>query len=435
MNVYEYLTQVKGKRVWEVTAHLWRDKMYLSPYSKPEVIKNYFEKNFSSNPLIHDTTLREGEQTPGVVLTSDERIKIAELLAEINVDCIEAGFPASSKHEKKEVKNLVKCNFKPKIYGFARAVKNDVDAVIECECDGVVLSSPPSEIHMKHKLRMTKEEYLQRAAELVAYSKEHGLEVIYSAEDSTRCELSWLKRVFKEMTEEGCDVLRVVDTVGCITPSGMQYLIGEIRRSFDNPIEVHCHNDHGLALANTLVAYEAGATRFSTSVLGIGERAGIAATEEFIVALHNFYGVEKYKLEKLNELCRLVSQLSKIEIWPVKPIVGANVFTHASGIHQDGVLKNPMVYECFPPEMVGRKRSFLISRVSGKAIVAAKLKEYGKEASPEEIREITNIVKEVSMNRRSALSDEEFWKSLKNIFLKRLDVNIGCIPLNWCGIL
>ncbi|HEX69296.1 MAG TPA: homoaconitate hydratase [Candidatus Bathyarchaeota archaeon] len=393
----------------------WRDKIFISPYCKVDEVKNIV---YNKDPIIHDSTLREGEQTPGVVFTLEDRIKIAELLSDIGIDCIEVGFPASSKIEKNEIKRVVDLGFGPTIYGFARAVKSDIDAVIDCNCDGVVISFPPSDIHITHKLRTTREKYLEQATEIVEYSKRHGLSVIYSAEDSTRCELSWLLNVFKEVTDAGVDVLRVVDTIGCITPTAMHYLITKIRESFDKPIEVHCHNDHGLALANSLAAYENGVTRFSTSILGLGERAGIAATEELIVALNNFYEIDKYETERLSEICNVVADIAKIKIWPTKPIVGQNVFTHASGIHQDAVLKNPMVYECFPPEMVGQKRRFLLSRISGRAAVKAKLKEYRIEASDEDIEKITLKLKEVSANRRSALSDEEFLEMVKEYLSK-----------------
>jgi len=393
----------------------WRGKIFISPYCKVDKVKNIL---YNKDPFIHDSTLREGEQTPGVVFTLEDRIKIIELLSDIGIDCIEAGFPASSEIEKNEIKRVVELGFGPTIYGFARAVKSDVDAVIDCGCDGVVISFPPSDIHITYKLRITREKYLEQAMEIVEYSKCHGLSVIYSAEDSTRCELSWLLNVFKEVSDAGVDVLRVVDTLGCITPTAMHYLITKIRESFDKPIEVHCHNDHGLALANSLAAYESGATRFSTSILGLGERAGIAATEELIVALNNFYEIDKYETERLSEVCNVVADIAKIKIWPTKPIVGQNVFTHASGIHQNAVLKNPIAYECFPPEMVGQKRRFLLSRISGRAAVKAKLKEYGIEASDEDIEKITLKLKEVSANRRSALSDEEFLEMVKEYFSK-----------------
>jgi len=184
----------------------WRDKIFISPYCKVDEVKNIV---YNKDPIIHDSTLREGEQTPGVVFTLEDRIKIAELLSDIGIDCIEVGFPASSKIEKNEIKRVVDLGFGPTIYGFARAVKSDIDAVIDCNCDGVVISFPPSDIHITYKLRTTREKYLEQATEIVEYSKRHGLSVIYSAEDSTRCELSWLLNVFKEVTDAGVDVLRL----------------------------------------------------------------------------------------------------------------------------------------------------------------------------------------------------------------------------------
>jgi len=398
------------------TLEKWRDKIFVSPYCKPEYLGGSICK--TGDPIIHDSTLREGEQTPGVVFAAEDRIKIAQLLSDIKVECVEVGFPASSESERNEVRQVVKLGSGMTFYGFARAVKSDVDAVVDCDCDGVVISFPPSDFHLTYKLRITREEYLKRAVEIVEYSKSHGLDVIYSAEDSTRCDLPWLKRVFREVIDAGVDVLRVVDTLGCITPTGMRFLISELRKEFDKPIEVHCHNDHGLALANSLAAFESGATRFSTSVLGLGERAGIAATEELIVALKNFYDVDKYNTEKLSEICEAVAKVAKVNLWPLKPIVGPNVFTHTSGIHQDAVLKNPIVYECFPPEMVGQRRRFLLSRVSGRAAVNAKLKEYGFNVSDKDVEELTNIIKEVSANRRSAISDGEFLEIVKRYFSK-----------------
>ena len=394
----------------------WRDKIFVSPYCRSDYLGDLICK--TGDPLIHDSTLREGEQTPSIVFAAEDRIKIAQLLSDIKVECIEAGFPASSESEKNEVSQVVKLGLDVVVYGFARAVKGDVDAVIECDCDGVVISFPPSDFHLTYKLRITREEYLKRAVDIVEYSKSHGLDVIYSAEDSTRCDLPWLKTVFREVIDAGVDVLRVVDTLGCITPTGMRFLISELKKEFDKPIEVHCHNDHGLALANSLAAFEGGATRFSTSVLGLGERAGIAATEELIVALKNFYDVDKYNTERLNEICEVVAKVAKVNLWPLKPIVGSNVFTHTSGIHQDAVLKNPIVYECFPPEMVGQRRRFLLSRISGRAAVSAKLKEYGFDVSDKDVEELTKIIKEVSANRRSAISDEEFLEIVKRYFSK-----------------
>jgi len=393
----------------------WRDRIFVSPYCRVAVPENL---GLPAEVFIDDATLREGEQSPGVVFSPEDKVRIAELLTEVGVDCIEAGFPASSEADFRAVANIASMGLGPRVYGFSRAVISDIDAVAKCDCDGIVLSFPPSDIHIKYKLRMTREQYLERAIQCVEHAKSYGLEVVYSAEDSTRTELDWLLIVFRSTIQAGVDRVRVVDTLGCITPSGMAYLVKQLR-PLGKPIEVHCHNDHGLALANSLAAYEAGATYFSTAVLGLGERAGIAATEELIVAVHNLYGVEKYRLESLSELCRVVSKLSGMPIWPSKPIVGENVFVHTSGIHQNAVLKDPLLYECFPPEMVGQRRRFLLSKVSGRAAVRAKLKELGFEATDENVTNLTWMVKEISSSRRSAITDEEFRELARRYFESR----------------
>ena len=391
---------------------VWRDRITVSPYCRVALPDN---PGPPPEVFIDDATLREGEQSPGVVFSPEEKVRIAELLAEVGVDCIEAGFPASSEADFRAVADIASMGLGPRVYGFSRAVVSDIDAVAKCGCDGIILSFPPSDIHMRYKLRITREQYLERAIQCVEYAKSFGLEVVYSAEDATRTELDWLLTVFRSVVQAGVSRIRVVDTLGCITPSGMAYLIRQVRK-LGKPIEVHCHNDHGLALANCLAAYEAGATYFSTAVLGLGERAGIAPTEELIVAVHNLYGVEKYRLEKLSGLCRLVSELSGMPIWPSKPIVGRNIFVHTSGIHQDAVLKNPLLYECFPPEMVGQRRRLLLSKVSGRAAVRAKLRELGFEATEEDVMNLTKIVKEVSSSRRSAITDEEFMELARRYF-------------------
>ena len=379
-----------------VSPYCFKNGYHILPF-KPEDI------------IIHDTTLREGEQAPGVVFSVKDKIKIAEELDELGIQQIEGGFPAASPSEFEALKEINKLGLKAKVFGFGRAVKSDIDAVADTGCFGLVLSFPPSDIHIKYKLKITREEYLRRAVEIVEYAKERGLYITYSAEDSTRADLDFLKKVFKTVVEAGVDRARIVDTLGCITPPAIKFLVSEIRNTINMPVEVHCHNDHNLALANTLAALEAGANVLSTSILGLGERAGLAATEELIVALHNFYNVRTFKTEKIFAIANLVASKANVEIWSSKPVVGRNVFTHESGIHQDGVIKNPITYEPYPPEMVGQKRRLLLSKVSGKAAVKYKLeKELGISLSDEEILILTQKVKQISSNRRSALSDEEF---------------------------
>jgi isopropylmalate/homocitrate/citramalate synthase len=362
--------------------------------------------------IIHDTTLREGEQTPGVVFKPEDKLAIARMLDAVGIQQIEAGFPAASQGERSALRMLVKEGLKAQIFGFARAVKSDIDEVVKCEAYGLVLSFPPSDMHLKYKLKITREQYLERAVELVEYAKAHGLYVTYSAEDSTRTDLGFLLKVFRSVVEAGCDRARIVDTLGCVHPTSMRYLVKQVRQALPEgtPIEVHCHNDHGLGLANTLAALEEGASVVSSAVNGLGERAGVTATEEVIVALHNLYGVEGFNTERLYELCKLVERVSNVKIQPHKPVAGDNVFIHVSGVHQHAVMVNPVTYEPYPPELVGQRRRLVIGKLSGRHAVKAKLEELGFHVSEEEAARVTEAVKAVSEERKSTLSDEEFLK-------------------------
>ncbi|MHC1628215.1 MAG: homocitrate synthase family protein [Candidatus Nezhaarchaeales archaeon] len=371
--------------------------------------------------IIHDTTLREGEQAAGVIYKPENKLEIAKLLDEVGIQQIEAGFPAASKGEREALKMIVNEGLNAKIFGFARAVKSDIDAVADIGAYGLVMSFPPSDIHLKYKLRMSREEYYNRAVELVEYAKSRGLYITFSAEDSTRADFNFLVKVFNGIVEAGCDRVRIVDTLGCIHPTAMKFLVKKVRESLKKkvPIEVHCHNDHGLAVANTLAAVEAGAEVLSTSVLGIGERCGLAPTEEVIVALKNLYGLGNFRTEKLYKLCKEVERITGVIIPPHKPVVGVNAFAHASGIHQHAVLENPICYEPYPPEMVGQIRRIVIGKLSGKHAIKAKLAELGIEASEEEVSRIVDLVKSMSEERRSPLSDQEFIE-IVNMVKKRI---------------
>ena len=388
-------------------------KINVAPFNfYDEVVKTM---KIAHEIIIHDTTLREGEQAPGVVFSTDDKLKIAEGLDEIGIQQLEAGFPAASPGEMEAVTALAKQGLKAKIFGFGRAVKSDVDAILETGAWGYVMSFPPSDIHLKYKLKMTREQYLERAVEIVEHAKAHGLYITYSAEDSTRADLSFLIRVFKTVVGAGVDRARIVDTLGAIIPAAMRYLVTAVAQAVDVPVEVHCHNDHGLAVANTLAAVEAGATTLSTSVNGLGERAGLAPTEEVLISLYNLYNIRYFDLSKLVELCKFVEKASGVTLPPSKVVVGANIFTHASGIHQHGVLQNTATYEPYPPELVGQTRRLVLGKLSGSHAVSSKLQEYGIEASKEDVKKILLKVKRKSEKRKSVLSDEEFLRIVHEV--------------------
>ncbi len=343
-------------------ARLNKEGIFTSPY-------NFAAFNHPSNSeyTIHESTLREGEQTPGVVFSVEDKKRIAEKLDEVGIQQIEAGFPVVSEKQRKGVKALVKMNLNAEIICFSRAKQMDIDAVAETGADGIVVSFSISQYHRRYKFhRMSKEKYLSELAHWISYAKNYGLFVVYGAEDSTReSDLDFLKKAFKTAQEAGADRARVVDTLGCVRPSGMTYLVREIRNVIDIPIEVHCHNDMGLALANSLAAIEAGATTISATVNGIGERSGITSIEEVITALNVLFGINRFDMSKLTELSKLVENITGVNIAVNKPIIGENACTHGSGIHQHGVFMNPVTYESFHPKLIGRRRRVYIDELCG----------------------------------------------------------------------
>ena len=362
--------------------------------------------------IVHDSTLREGEQTPGVIFSLENKLEIAKKLDEVGIQQIEAGFPAASEKQRNCIKSILDLNLNAQLSAFARARKEDIDAVADVGADGIVVSLSISPYHRKYKFGgMSKETYLERLTEMISYAESFGLFVIYSAEDTTReNDLNFLKKAYKTAEEAGADRARVVDTLGCAGPNGMSFLVKEIGSVVDIPIEVHCHNDLGLALANSLAAVAAGASTVSTSVNGIGERAGITVTEEFIPALHIIFGTSPFEMAQLNSLSKLVEELSGIKMPPHKPITGENVTAHSSGIHQHGVLINPITYEFYPPRLVGQKRRVYIDELSGRhGIMYVAEKELGINISEETAKNVLEKIKAAysSGARRSSYTPDE----------------------------
>ena len=398
----EYVNE-QGQKLLE---QLKRDGILPSPYN----FANYKAPSLDEY-IVHDSTLREGEQTPGVIFSIEDKLKIAKKLDEVGVPQIEAGFPAASEKQRKCVDALVDLNLDAQLSAFARAKKEDIDAVADSGADGIVMSLSISPYHRKYKFKdMSKETYLEKLVEHISYAESYGLFVIYSAEDTTReNDIDFLKKAYKTAEEAGADRARVVDTLGCASPNGMAYLVKEIRKEIDIPIEVHCHNDLGLALANSLASVEAGASTVSTSVNGLGERAGIAMTEEIIPALHILYGASSFEMSQLTSLANLVQEISGISMPPHKPLTGNNVNAHSSGIHQHGVLVNPTTYEFYPPRMMGQKRKIYIDELGGRHGIIYVAKELGLEISEETAKKVLERVKTAFSceGRRSSFTPED----------------------------
>ena len=351
------------------------------------------------NVRIFDTTLRDGEQTPGVSLSPEKKLNIAKKLDELGVDAIETGFPIISNGERESVKMITSANLNAELCGLARTNKKDIDAAIDCGLNYIHTFIATSDIHLEYKLKMTREQALEKAVEAVEYGKSHGLQVEFSAEDATRTDREFLKHVFGEVAKAGADRIDIPDTVGYSTP---QY-IGEITKdaieATNLPVSVHCHNDFGLGVANAISGIQSGAKCAHVTINGIGERAGNASLEEFVMALNSLQFEQKWETnintKLLYDTSRYVSKLVGISVQPNKAIVGENAFGHESGIHTHGVLSNPLTYEPISPEIVGRTRWFQVGKHAGIHGMNAMLKEYGIEPDDEQTKQILDKIKNI----------------------------------------
>jgi D-citramalate synthase len=342
---------------------------------------------------ILDTTLRDGEQTPGVSLTPDEKLRIAIKLDELGVDVIEAGSAITSEGEREGIKKIANEGLTAEICSFARAVKIDVDAALQCDVESVHLVIPTSDLHIKHKLRKTREEVKELAIISTEYALDHGLLVELSAEDSTRSDYTYLTQLFKEGIEAGAKRICACDTVGMLTPE-KAYDFYKPLTQLGVPLSVHCHNDFGLAVANSLSGLRAGASQAHVTVNGIGERAGNASLEETVIALHSLYNVQtRIHNEMLYDLSKMVARLTGVYLQPNKAIVGENAFAHESGIHADGVMKKAETYEPITPELVGHKRRFVMGKHVGSHLIQKRIQEMGLRVNDQQFTQIFSRIK------------------------------------------
>ncbi len=363
---------------------------------------------------ICDVTLRDGEQMPGVVFRPDEKLDIALRLDEIGVEVLEAGFPVVSKAEKNAVKEVCNLGLNAKISALSRSVKGDVDAAIDCGVDMISVFIATSDLHLKHKLHMSCPEAIRCALDAVEYAKDHGLIVRFSAEDATRTDLETLKKLYKKAEEHHADYVSVADTVGIMNPRTMYYMISEVKKVVKIPICMHCHDDLGMALANTLAGAEAGAMQLHTTVNGIGERSGNTPLEELLVALRLHHNIDRYDLTKLKDLSKLVESYSGIPVAKNKAIVGANAFAHESGIHVAAVLEEPRTYELYSPEMVGAARHIIIGKHTGAKALKYITERMGYRLKDQDLCALSERVKMCSEFKRP-INCEELRKLILNM--------------------
>jgi 2-isopropylmalate synthase len=378
---------------------------------------------------IFDTTLRDGEQAPGAGLTVAEKLEVARQLVRLNVDVIEAGFPAASPGDFEAVQRIAKETKGVAVAGLARCKDGDpqrgVEALLPAERPHLHLFIATSDIHLKHKLRATREEALAAAVKWVAYARKAlgpDADIEFSAEDASRTDIDYLLKVYEAVVDAGATTVNIPDTVGYAIPSEFGELTRLVveRVGTGATVSIHCHNDLGLATANTLAAVQAGARQVEVTINGLGERAGNASLEEVVMALKTRpgqfeIGGPRVQTEQITAASRLVSYLTGFVVQPNKAIVGKNAFAHESGIHQDGVLKNPLTYEIMTPQSVGLTGSRLsVGKLSGRRGLQGKLKELGYELEGEQLDAIYKAAialadskKEVTDADLVALADQQ----------------------------
>ncbi|MFH0863260.1 MAG: 2-isopropylmalate synthase [Candidatus Altiarchaeota archaeon] len=356
---------------------------------------------------IFDTTLRDGEQTPGVNYSIDDKRRIAEALSRMGVKYVEAGFPVSSDGAFQAVKEVAGMGLKCEVVGLARCMEKDIDAAADAGVDMVHIFIGTSPMHREYKLEMTKAQVLRKAQESIQYAKDRGCRVHFSPEDACRTEIEFLKEVCAMADGMGVEHINIPDTVGVMTPQAIAWLIAELRKGVNIPFAVHCHNDFGQATANTISAITAGATIPHVTVNGTGERAGNTSLEQVVMGCKLIYGIETgIRTESIWETSRLVERLSGIKVMPNFPIVGGNAFAHESGIHVHAILKKAATYEAIRPEMVGTERKIVIGKLIGSAGVKDRLKAMGVKVSDEQAREITAKVKDLGDKGKKVMEED-----------------------------
>ncbi len=362
-----------------------------------------------SKVTIVDTTLRDGEQTAGVVFANQEKIAIAEMLSDLGVDQLEVGIPTMGGDEKAAIKEIVKRNLKPSIMAWNRAVISDIEQSIDCGVDAVAISISVSDIHIEHKLRTSREWVLEHMVKSVEFAKKNGLYVSVNGEDASRADKDFLVQFISAAKKAGADRFRYCDTVGIMEPFKIRDDIKYLYDKTNFDIEMHTHNDFGMATANAIAGIKGGASHVGVTVNGLGERAGNAALEEVLMALMLVYGYkgENIETKMFKDVSEYVSRASGRELPKWKAIVGSNMFAHESGIHADGALKDPKNYEAFDPAIVGLERQILIGKHSGRAAIVNKFKEYNIDLTDEESKGILELVRATSVRLKRTLFDKE----------------------------
>ena len=390
------------------------DKFWVSPYNFVEDVRKNLD--LPAKVEIHDATLRDGEQTPGVVFSVQDKLDIAIKLDEIGVERIEAGMPAVSPQDEEAIKEISKLGLTSRIFTFARAMKQDIDKALECGAHGVIIEVPIGYPKLKTQFGWTWRDVLSKSSEVINYAREQGLYAVFFPYDTTRARPDDLENLCKGiMAESPPDSIGIVDTMGCATPEAIKYMVRWVKGMTGLPIEIHTHNDFGMGVATELAAVTAGAEVVHSCGNGLGERTGNAALEELMLGLDLLYGYETgYKFDKLPELGELLARVSNVPIARNKPILGSGNFTRESGIGINYVMHDPLVMFGTHPALTGRHGEVVLGKKSGKASIIYKMNALGMpELGEERIANILNNVKQAGIKKRDILTDEEFIQVVK----------------------
>jgi isopropylmalate/homocitrate/citramalate synthase len=392
----------------------WKtDQWYVSPWNFADPVRA--ELHFPKQVKFHDITLRDGEQQTGVIFTKDDKIRIAEGLAEAGVHRIEAGMPVVSPSDTAAIKEIVKRNLGPRIFAFSRCMVEDVKRSVDCGVSGIVMEVPSSTHIIQYAYKWQLEKAIDLSIESTAYAHSQGLEVVFFPIDFSRAEIHWVLDLITRVANEGhMDALALVDTFGVLAPHAMQYLVREAKKRIDKRLEAHFHMDFGMGIANTIMAVAEGVEVIHSTVLGLGERAGNVPMEETAMALLTLYGIDTgLKYDKFYSLARLVQELSGHAVATNRPVVGEQLFQIESGIiaswWQNCGQDHPT--ELFPYrwDVVGQPPpKVVLGKGSGIDSIKAALNDIGVEATEEEAMRVVMAVKQFSLERKRLLTDAEF---------------------------